>query len=310
MSSVAWVWLPLVASGLFGVAAPPLARRLRPSTAMYLLTCGAIALATSSVLVLVLVVASVAGQLPAIAEIGHWSARRLSAAAPFERSAAAIAAVALGVLGVLALRTTLHSGRALWRSWQACRQAPPHLVVLPGRAPAAYAVPGWPGRIVASRGVIEDLAPLQRRAVLAHEQAHLDGRHDLHLTLTAIAAAIDPLLGRIPAALRLATERAADEAAAAAAGNRRLVAETLAEAALAQSPPARSALFTLAVAGAEIPARVAALLAEPPRRRPLAETFLAVLSLVSLVAALAGLHEIDALYDAAARFAVHRSLGR
>ncbi|GAA1012826.1 hypothetical protein Aple_015220 [Acrocarpospora pleiomorpha] len=60
--------------------------------------------------------------------------------------------------------------------------------VLPSGEPVAYCVPGAEPRIVLSRGTLDVLDHGQLQAVLAHERAHLRGRHDL-LLLPFIALA-------------------------------------------------------------------------------------------------------------------------
>ena len=54
-------------------------------------------------------------------------------------------------------------------------------VVIDHRSPAAYCIPGARRRIVLTTGALEALDDDQLRAVLAHERAHLRGRHDLVL---------------------------------------------------------------------------------------------------------------------------------
>ncbi|WP_405009699.1 M56 family metallopeptidase [Kitasatospora sp. NBC_01539] len=94
------------------------------------------------------------------------------------------------------------------------------LVVDDSRA-AAWCLPGRGGRVVLTRGADEQLTAGQRRAVLAHERAHLAGRH--HLVLASVAA-LGRALDRLPLA-RLAAQRvpvlcemAADDAAVRVAG--------------------------------------------------------------------------------------------
>ena len=53
------------------------------------------------------------------------------------------------------------------------------LRVLDGAVPFAYCVPGRAPRVVVTEAALDTLAPDELRAVLAHEQAHLDARHDL-----------------------------------------------------------------------------------------------------------------------------------
>ncbi|EHR61831.1 M56 family metallopeptidase [Saccharomonospora cyanea] len=82
--------------------------------------------------------------------------------------------------------------------------------------PIAYSVGGRNGTIVATRGV-ERLEFCEREAVLAHERAHLRGRHHaLVLTADIVAAALPfvPLCRQAPGAVRVLVELAADAAAA------------------------------------------------------------------------------------------------
>ncbi|MFJ4688005.1 M56 family metallopeptidase [Streptomyces sp. NPDC088789] len=50
--------------------------------------------------------------------------------------------------------------------------------------PAAYCLPGHRPRIVVSAGALRLLTPVQLRAVLDHERAHIAGRHHLALAVT------------------------------------------------------------------------------------------------------------------------------
>ena len=86
--------------------------------------------------------------------------------------------------------------------------------------PAAYCLPGRGSRIVLTTGAIGALDEGQLRAVLAHERAHLRGRHHLLVTL---AGALSTAFPRVPA-FRIAREQvgrlaelAADDAASGAA---------------------------------------------------------------------------------------------
>jgi Zn-dependent protease with chaperone function len=150
-----------------------------------------------------------------------------------------LALVALG--GAVARIAVVLGRRRRWRrSLRVVLDLPGgELVVLPDRHARAFAVPGplWTqsstGRIVVTDTLLRALSPAQRRVLLAHERAHLEGAHALALGLAAFGAAANPLL--IPAARATAflSERHADEEAAAAVGDRRLAAEALAVAALA-----------------------------------------------------------------------------
>ncbi|MER8003324.1 M56 family metallopeptidase [Streptomyces sp. NPDC095613] len=69
--------------------------------------------------------------------------------------------------------------------------------VLPYGTPAAYCLPGRRPRIVVSDAAVRRLTPAQLAAVLAHEQAHIAGRH--HLPLAA-AEAFHSVFRRLPLA--------------------------------------------------------------------------------------------------------------
>jgi beta-lactamase regulating signal transducer with metallopeptidase domain len=102
-------------------------------------------------------------------------------------------------------------------------------VVVRHHQPAAYCLPGRGSRIVLTTGALGSLDDGQLRAVLAHERAHLRGRHHLLVTLAGALSAAFP---RVPA-FRIASgqvarlaELSADDAASAAA-HRLTVAEAL-----------------------------------------------------------------------------------
>ncbi|WP_307581490.1 M56 family metallopeptidase [Paeniglutamicibacter psychrophenolicus] len=58
----------------------------------------------------------------------------------------------------------------------------PGTLVLDHETPIAYCLPGFTGSVtVLSRGLVKRLSPEELRAVLAHEKAHLEQRHDLLL---------------------------------------------------------------------------------------------------------------------------------
>ena len=126
--------------------------------------------------------------------------------------------------------------------------------------PVAYAQTGRGGGVVVSTGMLAALQPDERRAVLAHELAHLRHRHDRFLVIGQLAGGL-PLLRPAAKQLRHALERWADEDAAAALGDRVIVARAVARAALVGHAPSASQLGMI---GADVPRRVEALLGPPP----------------------------------------------
>ncbi len=169
-------------------------------------------------------------------------------------------------------------------------------VVLDDPRPVAYCVAGRPAAIVVSSGALAVLDSPQLAAVLAHERAHLAGRHHLLATVTqglAVALPGVPLFTRGAQEVARLAELAADDTAARSVGRPVLVAALLAIAtgtAVRGVPPTtRGALAAAALA---VPARVERLL-DPPGRRTAATVGLGLAlmsaALIVLPAALAGL---------------------
>jgi beta-lactamase regulating signal transducer with metallopeptidase domain len=177
------------------------------------------------------------------------------------------------------------------------------VIVVPGGVIEAYALPGSPGRIVVSGRLLDELDARGRAALLAHEQAHLAGRHHLFTTVAHLAAAANPLLLPIARAVDYTVERWADEHAAAITGDRRLVADTIGRVALlATGRPRRVHGAALGIAGPRtrrvslawagpVPRRVAALLAPPPSRQ------LALLAAAAVIVMIAGVSALEAARD-------------
>jgi hypothetical protein len=151
----------------------------------------------------------------------------------------------------------------------------------------AFAEPGARGGIVVSSAMFAVLEPDERCALIAHEQAHLNNRHDRFLVLAILVSGV-PLLSQLGRRLRLALERWADEEAALRMGDRRIVARAVARAALASSPQQAQAL---SVSGGDVPARVIAL-TEPPSCPLVWSATAAVLGAASLVAAFVQVHHL------------------
>jgi Zn-dependent protease with chaperone function len=128
------------------------------------------------------------------------------------------AAVVLRAAGCLALE--LHRGRRGRRGHAALvaatgRPGPePGVAIVDQDAPVVYCLSRGRNQIVISAGALAALTPRQIRAVLAHERAHLRGRHHMLLALaTALARAFPyvPLLGQAQPQLGVLAEMAADD---------------------------------------------------------------------------------------------------
>jgi hypothetical protein len=151
--------------------------------------------------------------------------------------------------------------------------------------------------------------------LLAHERAHAAGHHYLFIALSHFAAAANPLLRPVAAAVSYTVERWADETAAGRCGDRRLTARAVGKAALASSrttvPQGRAAVETgitgpavnpvrrLTRRPGPVPRRVAALLGPAPSVRPLLVAAAAAVVLVSGTAALDAAYDLHALVELA-----------
>ncbi|MDT0468644.1 M48 family metalloprotease [Streptomyces gibsoniae] len=129
----------------------------------------------------------------------------------------------------------------------------------------AYALPGQPGRIVVTSGMLHALPAEERAVLLAHEHAHLTHRHHYYNALGQMACALNPVLRRLRAELDFAMERWADEDAAHSVASRPLAARSLARAALAGT--GRDPTTALAYLRYQVTARVRALQGARPESR-------------------------------------------
>ncbi|MFD6278402.1 M56 family metallopeptidase [Streptomyces sp. NPDC060209] len=267
-----FVYLPLV----LPLTALPMARlaeqHLHPRSATRLLTVVGSTLALCSTLCLALLMVVGTAQLPGNPLPDGWSDPEVRAAVPYEEKAGLIA---IGVLGaVLAacgstllrhVRTRIRASRALPQAVR--RDVAGDLAVVPSPDPYAYALPGrrgHVGQVVVSTAMMECLDARERRALVAHERAHLTGRHHRHLLVTQLAARANPFLLPLRTAVAYSTERWADEEAAYAVGSRRTVATAVGKAALfSHQGPGPAVLPAFATAG-PVPRRVAALLDPEP----------------------------------------------
>lgn len=277
------IYLPLLFTGVFGVAAPGIARRLPPAIAAWLLSVGGLVCAAASGATLAFLGWTLVGQSPGVAADGHWSVPALRSYDLVPRPVAGVALAAFGLALTAAIVLLVRRVRALADAYRLAGSLATHggqLVVADDDTLPACAVPGRPGRIVVSAGLLRRLDATERRALLAHERAHLAHRHHLHSTAVALAAAANPMLLRLPAAVAFATERWADEDAARHT-RRDVVARALRTAAITSRAVAASSAILGAV-GSDVVVRVAALAAPPPR--PAAWRILALAGIVAATA--------------------------
>lgn len=157
-------------------------------------------------------------------------------------------------------------------------EADARISIIDDEDPIAHAVPTRTGCVVVSTGLLSLLTPSERRAVFAHERAHLQLGHHRYVLLAELCVAALPLVRPLAYQLRHATERAADEAAASHVDNRTIVARAIGAVALG---PGLTGVPGWG--GGSIPRRVEALLW--PEREGLASKHISTLSATITVAA-------------------------
>lgn len=283
-----FVFLPLV----LPLSAWPVARlaelHLHPRTATLLLTAFATVMALCSTLCLALLMVVGTAQLPGNPLPDGWSDPEVRAAVPYDEIAGKAAIPALVLVLAVCARALWHHHRVARGARRALAALPASsVVVLPERKPYAYALPGRPrDRVVVTTALLHGLTSPERRALFAHERAHLTARHHRHLLAVRLAARANPFLRPLRAAVTCTAERWADEDAARSVGSRRVVARAIGKAALLSGGttpafPGPAAFATLpgttgfASAG-PVPRRVAALLGPAPVARTWPSVFTSV----------------------------------
>ncbi|OIK26210.1 M48 family metalloprotease [Streptomyces malaysiense] len=259
---------------LLPCALPVLARRalvrLAPAAALWAVTGCAVVLAGCSLAALGAFVLIGLLRLPLFAAFGEFIHPLHTAPALVVVPAAATSVGVLAVCCWTLVRSVLRQSRAfrVARTEAGRRPAAGDLCVVDSSRPDAYALPGRPHRIVVTTAMLRSLDGPEREALFAHERAHNEGGHHYFLAAAELAAHCHPALRSVRTAIRLAAERAADEAAAARVGDRRLTARAIARAALAgQTPGTPRPDFAAAATTGPVPQRVQALLGVPGRPR-------------------------------------------
>jgi Zn-dependent protease with chaperone function len=314
------LYLPLVIPALAGLAVRPLLiTRLEPRQASWVLTAATAALAACSTAALALLAAYAAAKTPSLAALGDYSRRVVGRGDPVSAATGALAGLALALSVVAAGVSSCRRVRALVRSYRRAARLTTgdRMVVVPGSAVQAYALPGRPGRIVVSAGLLARLDSSRQAAVIAHEQAHLAGRHHLFAAVARVAAGANPMLLPLARSVDYTLERWADEDAAAVTGSRKLVAQTIGQVALlgAANHPEPGIAMNIAgprdgraaaggrrlsmVWAGPAPRRVAALLSGPPRRPVILLAACAAAVLLAGLAAVAAASHLHALIEVA-----------
>ncbi|WP_043662366.1 M56 family metallopeptidase [Streptomyces xylophagus] len=278
------VYTPLLLSVLLAAISPAIGRRVAPALAARVLTTAAVVTAAATCWSLFLLAATLVGDAPPVVAEARQDGHRLAEPVPEVIGVAAGIALAVLVVSVQgAVGADRRTRRALRRLCEG-HPADTELIVAASPEPQAFAIPGRPGRILVTAGMLSALEPAERRVLLAHERAHLAHRHALLVTSATLAAAANPLLRPVRSTVAFLVERWADEQAADAVGDRATTARALARAALSteRARPACALNFT----DRAVTRRIAALQTTPPPRLwPLAAAVLALGALPALGAA-------------------------
>jgi Zn-dependent protease with chaperone function len=206
-------------------------------------------------------------------------------------AAAAGAVLVVAVLGRITWCTGMAMARARRRRARhddvlamVARPGPAGVRLIDHEHPAVYCLPGR-GRIVMTTGALRCLDARQLEAVLAHERAHLSGRHHLVLTFASALQEAFPAVGFFAVAARHIGELI--EAAADDAAIRREHRLTLAGALLAVATAGVPAV-ALGAGGTAAAQRIRRLIDPPgtpsPARRALTSATLGAVSIVALAA--------------------------
>ncbi|MEU9060965.1 M56 family metallopeptidase [Streptomyces sp. NPDC048430] len=293
---------------LLPFAMPALARcalaRLNPVTALWALTVCALVCAGACVAALGALLLTGLLKFPLFAAAGDLIHPLRTPSTLLVLPAAALSTGVLTLGAGTLVRSALSQITALRTARADADRCPAagDLRVVDSPHPDAYALPGRPHRVVVTTAMLRSLGPGEREALFAHERAHNAGGHHYFLAAAELAAHCHPALRATRDTIRLAAERAADESAATAVGDRRLLARAIARAALAgKAAPSTRPAFAPAATTGPVPQRVAALLTPRDGRsnttRWIIALFLTICTILPVGAATTGVvafhHEVE-----------------
>ena len=164
------VYLPLVVPALAAAGARPLAERLPPRTATWLLTLSAVVLAAASCVVLGLLALAAAMRLPVVDSLSRLPAQAMTHIDPAPVPVGVIAAGLLTAATFGAVRAAWLRSSALIGAHREARSLSGDgrlLVIVSDDRADAYAVPGWPARIVVTSGMLDSLTEAEGEEVVA-----------------------------------------------------------------------------------------------------------------------------------------------
>lgn len=279
------------------------ALRLRPAVAVNLLTCLGLSIALGVGLMLGLVAYIGVGDFVPVVQPTDWSHAEIRRLVPVPPAVGVLAALLVAALLVRAGAHVWRTGKSFRAASEITGGARDHagMVILADESVIAYSQPrrGGDGVVVVSQGLLRALTAAERRALVAHEQAHLTHRHHRYVWAARLAAAANPLAAPVARAVEVAVEKWADDEAVREVGDATIVARAIGAAALAGSRQPRS---VLGAGSAAVIERVRVLL-DPPRTRSRSGALwlgaAMTLSWVSAVAVLVHVHGLIETIEAA-----------
>ena len=272
-----WLFAPFFTAMAAALSARLLQRRLHPVLGTWLLTGLAAGSAGAVLGAVALMSVTYIASVDWIADRVGWC-RTFSAAHHAPPAALGLGALALLAFALARAARVVRLHRELIRM-----PASDPIVIVESRELHAFAVPGRPGHVVVTTGMLEALGDDEQAVLFAHESAHLAHGHHRFVLVGSVAAAMFPLLRPLAKQISFSTERWADEVAARSVGDRSTTARAVAAAAFASSSPA----FALGLADLGVVGRVDALLNDAPSAS-MAASVVAVAGAALLVLNVAG----------------------
>lgn len=265
--------IPLLIVALAVIAAWFAPHIVGPVLALWVLVSSMVLATLASIVLLLQIAAAGLSEVPFIADVLGWCRAIYGG----QHGATPL----VGVIAVIALAAMAWSTRSYAREVRLSRDnftEVEGITIVDVERPVAFAVPGNPGGVVISRSMLDALDKIERRVVLAHENAHLRYHHHAFVHTANSCAAAIPVLTPFARKAVFLTERWADETAAERVGSRSAVASAIAKVALL--PTNQAPLFAQALSGGDVIARYKAL--ESPKRVPRRTTILAAVSMVAI----------------------------
>jgi Zn-dependent protease with chaperone function len=186
------VYLPLVLAVALAAGARWVGARGTPGPAARALAAASAVAAFASTWSLTLLALTLFDDVPPLSALDNHPTLDLPEPVP---GPVALVAALLLVWGLWRLSADVKRRHGTLRQLRRAGRAHGGLVIAEWAEPVAIAVPGRPGHVLVTTGILKVLHAAERRVLFAHERAHLAHHHHRLVAVTAAAAALNPLLG-------------------------------------------------------------------------------------------------------------------